>query len=197
AAGAAADEDNGDGSGASREWRLIFCRRPGMAGQVALGQVLRVLAPDWGYTMQDVRSFDFAAVLKTPPSDAAGGGRGSGLDPGGPACAALLDVYGTDVAELFVVGTAPRARRQGCARDLVLRAIAPGLADAGVRRLAVSVDEGDEPAAQLWSALGFAPLAPSEHRRLAWQLPTFGREASEGTVYYCLDLGRMRGQGQY
>lgn len=49
-------------------------------------------------------SFDAAVLLK----------RGST-----PAAAAVLDVYGADVAELFVVATRQTLRRQGCCRLLV------------------------------------------------------------------------------
>eukprot|EP00955_Chlamydomonas_euryale_P043660 352667-Chlamydomonas_euryale.AAC.2 len=207
----------------------------------AAAQVLSVLSPEWGYTMQDLTQFDFAAVLKLPPDNAPGGGaagrragadddggkagqrgssgsdgargrlthsrsgggdgdggaNGGGKFRGGAACAALLDVYGGDVAELFVVGTLPDVRRRGCARDLVVGALAPALADAGVRRLAVSVDAGDGSGAAVWRALGFSPLPPPEARWLAWQLPQFGREASEGSDYFWMDLSKMRGQGGY
>jgi len=158
-----------------RTWRLIFCGRPSVSGQVALGQVYSILSSHWGYSMQDVRSFDFAALLRLPEQSTS-------------ASAALLDVYGADVAELFVLSTRPSLQRQGHARALVLDAVAPSLARAGVRRLAVSVDDDDEEARQLWSRYGFTPLAATELRRLSWQLPTFSKEATQGTIYYSLDL---------
>jgi hypothetical protein len=45
------------------------------------------------------RSFDYAALLRAD---------------GRPVAAAVVDVYGPDVAELFVVATRPAARRQVC-----------------------------------------------------------------------------------
>lgn len=44
-----------DGSGYGQEersWRLVYCQRPGVLGQAALGQVHSVLSADWAYTMQ-------------------------------------------------------------------------------------------------------------------------------------------------
>ena len=83
--------------------------RPGVGAQVALGQVALVLSRDWGYSQQDIRDFDFAALLKIPT--------GSGSTAGSAAaCAALLDVYGEDVAELFVISTHPSYRGRGYAR---------------------------------------------------------------------------------
>lgn len=101
-------------------------------------------------------------------------------------------MYGPDVAELFVVSTAPRLRGRGLARDLVLRGIAPALAEAGVRRLAVSVDEGDEAGSALWAGYGFTPLKATELRHLGWQLPNFSKEATEGTNYFALDLTKVK-----
>ena len=37
-----------------------------MGGQVAIGQVASILSKDWGYTQQDIRDFDFSALLKIP-----------------------------------------------------------------------------------------------------------------------------------
>ena len=56
-----------------------------------------------------------------------------------------------DVAELFVMATRPAVRGQGHARALVMDALAPSLARAGIRRLAVSVDEDDVDSKALWT----------------------------------------------
>jgi hypothetical protein len=80
---------------------------------------------------------------------------------------------------------------QGHARDLIHRALVPTLSAAGVRRLAVSVDEDDAPSTELWGSDGFEPLLPGEQRHLAWQLPNFQREAVQGTSYFALDLTKL------
>ena len=41
---------------------------------------------------------------------------------------------------------------------------------------------------RLWEGFGFVPLSGAELRRLAWQLPNFAREATEGTKYMALEL---------
>ena len=43
-------------------------------------------------------------------------------------------------------------------QDLVLGALAPTLSLAGIRRLAVSVDDDDAAAKLLWAGYGFTPL---------------------------------------
>ena len=73
-------------------------------------------------------------------------------------------------------------------QDLVMHALAPALSTAGVKRLAVSVDEDDDAAKEVWQGYGFTPLKPVDLRRMAWQLPNFAKEATDGTVYYSLDL---------
>lgn len=52
-----------------------------------------------------LRSFDFAVLLKAP-----------GAGNGGAVAAALLDIYGSDLAELFVVSTHPKHRGKGHAK---------------------------------------------------------------------------------
>ena len=57
------------------------------------------------------RAFDFAALLKLP-----------GASPSSAVSAALVDVYGPDVAELVVLSTHPAHRGKGLAKVSPLRA---------------------------------------------------------------------------
>ncbi|GAX79516.1 hypothetical protein CEUSTIGMA_g6957.t1 [Chlamydomonas eustigma] len=106
----------------------------------------------------------------------------SATSAAGPVSAALLDVYGADVAKLFAITTHPGHRGKGHARALVLDALAPSLSAAGVKQLAVCVDEDDEDAMVMWAEFGFEPLQPVDKRRLGWWLPQFSRDANSFTI---------------
>ena len=192
----------GSGSSSSLSWRMVFSRRPGHLGPLTWTDCLNVIRGDWRYSLADVRSFDVAAVLKasSPSPSPSLSLRGPATEPVDnsnmvAASAALLDVYGEDLAELIVLSTKKELRKKGYARDLVLKCISPALKGAGVKRLAVALDEvGDDSvdldggAKEMWAKMGFAPMSKTEIRRLSWSIPAFGRNSIKGVEYWSKDL---------
>ena len=171
----------------------MFNRRPGALGPLAWNDCLKVIAGDWGYSLADVKSFDVAAVLKAPyPSPTPSLSHKQPTESSDSATSmmavstALLDVYGDELAELIVLSTRKECRRRGHARDLVLNFLTPALRDAGMKRLAVALDDGG--AKEVWTKLGFTPLPKAELRRLAWSIPAFGKESIKGVEYWSLSL---------
>lgn len=175
----------------------MFNRRPGALGPLTWNECLKVISGDWRYSLADIKSFDITAVLKVPspsPSPSQLKKQASSIDVSSSdmlaVSTALLDVYGDDLAELIVLSTRKEHRRQGHARNLVLNCLTPALREAGVKRLAVALDEGDEEggAKEMWTKLGFAPIAKSELRRLSWSIPAFGRDSIQGVEYWSLEI---------
>jgi len=83
-----------------------------------------------------------------------------------------------DVSYMGVVGS---ARRRGFGREILLKALTEAWA-AGVRRVVLCVDSRNQPAAELYRAMGFEPydrravylaLTPSPGPRSAWALSRF------------------------
>ncbi|GFR45233.1 hypothetical protein Agub_g6631, partial [Astrephomene gubernaculifera] len=131
----------------------------------------------FGYRLSDFRQFDYAALLT----------RGRR-----PVSAAVLDVYGGDLAELYLMATCTALQRQGYGTVLV-RQLERMLGDAGVRQLLVTVDDDDEASQGLWAArMGFAPLPVCELRRLGGVWAAFGRQAAAGTVFLTRQLRQQQ-----
>lgn len=74
-----------------------------------------------------------------------------------------------------------------------MRQLAIALHSAGIQRMVVSLDEGDETATEVWTRLGFTPLENTVMRKLSWSLPAFSSEASEGTLYLGQELRAHKG----
>ncbi|KAJ9532883.1 hypothetical protein QJQ45_010982 [Haematococcus lacustris] len=186
----------------SYSWRLLLSNA-GRGGTGSGGGTLHrlVMGQVYGLLMRDYNEFDAVALLKQGPSVEALATTFShftqrsgitGFEDGRPVCAAVLDVFGPDAAELFVISTREELRRQGHCRRL-MRELALELSSAGVKRLVVSVDDDDTLSQQLWGRMGFEPLASATLRHLAWQFPAFSPAAGEGTCYLGQDLIRGRG----
>ena len=62
-----------------------------------------------------------------------------------------------DQAEILTFGVAPACRRSGLGRALLVEAMAE-LRASGVKRLYLEVDQGNEPALELYRALGGVPV---------------------------------------
>ncbi|EFJ51276.1 hypothetical protein VOLCADRAFT_87924, partial [Volvox carteri f. nagariensis] len=143
---------------------------PGPNGFAAkwLRRVHSVLREEFGYSLSDLRQFDFAALLTE----------------GTPAVsAAIVDVYGADAAELYLVATRTVLQRQGYGTSLV-RQLSAELGKIGVRRLLVSVDDDDEENQRLWrDKFGFKSLSASELYELGCSFGTFSAPATKGTVF--------------
>ncbi|KAG2432530.1 hypothetical protein HXX76_008875 [Chlamydomonas incerta] len=154
--------------------RLYDCGDGGPAAAVGLRRVHGVLrAAGFGYGLADLRQFDLAALLLAE-------------DSGQAVSAAVLDVYGSSFAELYLLATCAAVQRRGYGRALV-RQLEASLAASGVRRLLVSVDDDDGANRGLWrTAMGFEPVPDTQLRELAGSWGAFGPAARRGTVF----LGR-------
>ncbi|GIL74519.1 hypothetical protein Vretifemale_4514 [Volvox reticuliferus] len=95
--------------------RLYDCRNLGLATSAGLRRAHSVLRQEFGYSLTDLRQFDFAALLT----------RGAT-----PVSAAILDVYGADVAELCLMATRTAMQRCGYGTAL-LRQLSTELGGAG------------------------------------------------------------------
>jgi ribosomal protein S18 acetylase RimI-like enzyme len=114
-------------------------------------------------TMQDVIA-GHRAQGRFDPSRwwlAAEGGRPVGV----LLAAEMQDSSDWDVSYLGVV---PAARRRGCGREMMLKALFEARA-AGVRRVTLSVDARNDPALRLYRSLGFAPYDRREAYLAIWQ----------------------------
>lgn len=83
---------------------------------------------------------------------------GSVADSSGGIVAGLLIARkAADQAEILTFGVAPACRRSGLGRALLVEAMAE-LRASGVKRLYLEVDQGNEPALELYRALGGVPV---------------------------------------
>eukprot|EP00198_Chlamydomonas_reinhardtii_P005122 XP_001694458.1 predicted protein [Chlamydomonas reinhardtii] len=169
--------------------RVYDCNDGGPAAAVGLRRVHGVLrAAGFGYGLSDLRQFDVAALLMAE-------------DSGQALSAAVLDVYGSHFAELYLLATCAAVQRRGYGRALV-RQLEQELAASGVRRLLVSVDDDDLVNQGLWHhAMGFGSVPDAELRQLARSWGAFGPAARRGTVFLYRPLlggaGEAQGQGQH
>ncbi|KAG2454090.1 hypothetical protein HYH02_001130 [Chlamydomonas schloesseri] len=175
--------------------RVYDCGDTGPAAAVGLRRVHGVLrAAGFGYGLGDLRQFDMAALLLAEVgAEVWGGGRLP--DSGQALSAAVLDVYGSHFAELYLLATCAPVQRRGYGRALV-RQLESSLAEAGVRRLLVSVDDDDGVNQDIWRrALGFEPVADVELKELGRSWGAFGPTARSGTVFLCRRLLGTDGEG--
>ncbi|GLC35401.1 Apoptosis inhibitor 5 [Pleodorina starrii] len=148
--------------------RLYDCRNLGLATAAGLRRVHSVLRQEFGYSLSDLRLFDYAALLTRGPL---------------PVSAAIVDLYGTDAAELYLVATRSALQRKGYGTALV-RQLGEELGGAGVRRLLVSVDDDDEANQGLWrDKFGFERMLDSELSELGRTFGAFSAAAADGTVF--------------
>ncbi|GIL74518.1 hypothetical protein Vretifemale_4514 [Volvox reticuliferus] len=153
--------------------RLYDCRNLGLATSAGLRRAHSVLRQEFGYSLTDLRQFDFAALLT----------RGAT-----PVSAAILDVYGADVAELCLMATRTAMQRCGYGTAL-LRQLSTELGGAGVRRLLVSVDDDDKGNQVLWNnKFGFKFVSRSELSGLGLNFGAFNAPAAEGTAFLARTL---------
>ncbi|KAG2486733.1 hypothetical protein HYH03_014659 [Edaphochlamys debaryana] len=166
--GAQTEDGEGEGEGEQLSVRLYDCRSAGPAAAAGLRRVHGVLREEFGYPLSFLRQFDYAALLLRGRS---------------PISAAVLDVYGTDLAELYVMATRTALQRRGYGGALV-RHLESSLGGAGVRQLVVSVDDDDAPNQELWrQGLGFEPVSSKQLRRWAESWGAFTRAGAAGTVF--------------
>jgi ribosomal protein S18 acetylase RimI-like enzyme len=89
----------------------------------------------------------------------------------------MAEVHEWSALDVAYVGVAPEFRRRGVGRQLMAKALSEALA-AGVSQVTLSVDERNQPARNLYRALGFETYDHREVYLALWGKPSAGTSSS-------------------